>query len=41
MFDYNRLWNNAITAYTNAKSDWAKEYWLEVAFKLAQNIEKQ
>jgi len=28
-------------AYENARSDWAQEYWLEVASKLAQNIEKQ
>jgi len=27
-------------AYENAQSDWAKEYWLEVAAKLAQNAEK-
>lgn len=38
MFDYEKLWCNAVTAYNNAKSEWAKEYWLEVASKLAQNM---
>lgn len=28
-------------AYENAKTEWAQEYWLEVAAKLAQNIDKQ
>lgn len=41
MFDYVRLLNNAMKAYENANSEWAQEYWLEVAAKLAQNIEKQ
>jgi hypothetical protein len=40
MFDYTRLLCNAMKAYENAKSDWAQEYWLEVAAKLAQNIDK-
>jgi len=39
MFDYPRLISNAMKAYENAQSDWAKEYWLEVAAKLAQNID--
>ena len=41
MFDYNRLWNNAMKAYENSQSEWAKNYWLEVASKLAQNLQKQ
>lgn len=40
MPDYIRLLCNAMKAYENAQSDWAKEYWLEVASKLAQNIDK-
>ena len=35
--DYHRLINNATRAYENAKSEWAKEYWLEVLAKLSQN----
>lgn len=41
MFDYTKLWCNAITAYNNSTSEWAKSYWLEVASKLAQNADKQ
>ena len=40
MFDYTRLLSNAMKAYENAQSDWAQEYWLGVAAKLAQNVEK-
>jgi hypothetical protein len=39
MFDYPRLISNAERAYSNAQSDWAKEYWLEVITKLKQNID--
>ena len=40
MFDYTRLLCNAMKAYENAQSDWAKDYWLEVIQKLSQNMEE-
>ena len=41
MPDYNKLISNAERAYQNARSEWAKEYWLEVITKLSQNVERQ
>lgn len=38
--DYDRLISLAETAYNNAVSVWAKEYWLEVIAKLSQNMER-
>jgi hypothetical protein len=40
MFDYERLAGQAWKAHVEAKSDWAKNYWLEVMTKLTQNINK-
>ncbi|WP_287009408.1 hypothetical protein [Alteromonas sp.] len=40
MPDYNRLINNAMNAHNRAQSEWAKKFWLEVATKLTQNVQK-
>ena len=39
-FDYPRLIRQAEAAYERSQTEWAKNYWLGVITKLAQNVNK-